>query len=74
MSKSVLSLSPQQMVMQLLQNNKNNPLAQQMIAMMNGGDARGLEQMARNIAQQRGLDFDTEFGKFKKAYGLDKGQ
>jgi hypothetical protein len=33
--------------------------------MAQNGDAKGVETFARNICKQRGLDFDTEFNKFK---------
>ena len=33
-------------------------------------DTAGLEQLARNLCQQRGIDFDSEFKKFKDTFGL----
>lgn len=40
------------LVMQLLQNSpqaKNNPMAQQLIQLLNSGDEKGIEQMAKNL-------------------------
>lgn len=34
------------------------------------GQTKEIEQIARNILAQRGLDFDTEFNKFKNQYGF----
>ena len=50
--------------------NINNPILNNVISMaQNGeaqnGDTKGVETFARNICKQRGLDFDTEFNKFK---------
>ena len=43
----------------------NNPILNNVIAMAQNGDTKGVENFARNICKQRGLDFDTEFNKFK---------
>jgi hypothetical protein len=38
--------------------------------MARNNDEKGIEQVARNLCAQRGLDFDTEFAKFKQQFGL----
>ena len=43
----------------------NNPILNNVITMAQNGDTKGVETFARNICKQRGLDFDTEFNKFK---------
>ena len=45
--------------------NINNPILNNVISMAKNGDTKGVENFARNICKQRGLDFDTEFNKFK---------
>ena len=45
--------------------NVNNPVLNNVITMAKKGDTKGVETFARNICEQRGLDFDTEFNKFK---------
>ena len=45
--------------------NINNPILNNVISMAQNGDTKGVETFARNICKQRGLDFDTEFNKFK---------
>ena len=45
--------------------NVNNPILSNVIDMAQKGDTAGVENFARNICKQRGIDFDTEFGKFK---------
>lgn len=43
----------------------NNPILNNVITMAQNGDTKGVETFARNICKQKGLDFDTEFSKFK---------
>ena len=45
--------------------NINNPILNNVITMAQNGDTKGVENFARNICKQKGLDFDTEFNKFK---------
>lgn len=63
--------NPQQLVMNLLQQRMGNtPMGQNLLAMAKNNDEKGIEQVARNLCAQRGLDFDTEFAKFKQQLGL----
>jgi hypothetical protein len=45
--------------------NIQNPILGNVISMAQNGDTKGVENFARNICKQRGLDFDSEFEKFK---------
>lgn len=60
-------MNPQQLVMQILQQN-NNPILQNANTLAQNGDMRALEQLARNLSQQRGLDFDKEFANFRNYF------
>lgn len=55
--------NPQQTVMQLLSNN-TNPMAQSVLKMAQNGDTKGIEDFARNVCKERGVDFDKEFTEF----------
>lgn len=58
--------NPQQLVMNILQQqSQNNPILSNAINLAQGGNASELETLARNLAAQRGLDFDKEFANFK---------
>lgn len=58
--------NPQQLVMGLLQQQgQNNPILNNAVKMAQGGNTSGLQMLARNLAAQRGLDFDKEFANFK---------
>ena len=63
--------NPQQMVINMLQQQAGNtPMGKNLLAMARNNDSKGIEQIARNLCQQRGLDFDTEFAAFKQQIGL----
>lgn len=61
--------NPQQLVMSILQQqNNNNPIVQNAVNLAQNGDITALRSLAQNLAAQKGLDFDTEFAKFKKSF------
>lgn len=61
--------NPQQLIMNMLQNQgQNNPILQNAAMLAQNGNASGLEMLARNLAEQRGLDFDKEFANFKSYF------
>lgn len=63
--------NPQQMLMNMLQQQAgNSPLGQNLLTMAKNNDGKGIEQVARNLCAQRGLDFDKEFAAFKQQLGL----
>ncbi len=58
--------NPQQLVMSILQQkSQNNPVLQNALHLAQNGNTSELENLARNLAAQRGLDFDKEFSNFK---------
>lgn len=63
--------NPQQMVMNMLQNmGGNNPMMANVLSMAQSGNAKQIEQFARNICKERGVSFDDEFAKFRRQTGL----
>ena len=68
--KVVKQGNPQAFVMNVLQQDaqKGNSIAVNLIQMINSGDSRGIEQVARNIAKEKGIDFDKEFNSFKQMF------
>lgn len=63
--------NPQRLMMNMLQKQvSNNPIGQNLLKMAQNNDGKGIEQVARNLCAQRGLDFDTEFAAFKRQLGL----
>ena len=49
---------------------KVTPMGDNLISMARSGNKAGIEQVARNMMAQRGLDFDKEFNAFRQRYGL----
>ena len=63
--------NPQQMIINILQQQAgNSPIGQNLLTMAQNNDGKGIEQVARNLCAQRGLDFDKEFAAFKQQIGL----
>lgn len=61
--------NPQQLVMSVLnQRAQSNPMFANMLTLANKNDTAGLEQIARNLAKERGMDFDKEFANFKQIF------
>ena len=66
--------SPQQFLQSMMGNSKimQNPMARNIIDMAQKGDVEGIEQMGRNIAKEKGIDFDKAFSDFKKQFPIEK--
>ena len=66
--------NPQQLMLNIMQNNmSSSPLGANLISLAKQGNTAEIEKIARNIAQQRGIDFDKEFSNFVKSLGLTNG-
>jgi hypothetical protein len=46
----------------------NNPMAKNVVDMARNGNISGIETFGRNIAKERGVDFDTAFQNFKAQF------
>lgn len=55
--------SPKEMVLKMLGQN-SNPMINNLIQMAEKGDSKGIENFARNIFKDKGMDFDKEFSNF----------
>ena len=63
--------NPEQLAMTLLQQRMgNNPMGQNLLALVQQGRTGDIEQFARNLAAEQGIDFDTEFASFKEMLGF----
>lgn len=57
--------NPKQVALQLIQSNfSNDPLAQNLLAMGQRGDIKGLEEFAMQYFNQQGRDFNLEMNNF----------
>lgn len=63
--------SPKDLVMQQLSGDMGtSPMGKNLLDLAQRGDYSSLEQIARNIVQGQGKDFDQEFNAFKRQLGL----
>ena len=62
--------NPQQLLMHVLEQQLNNPMANNLLYLAKNNRTADIEQIARNISQQRGIDFDKEFNAFRNNLGL----
>ncbi len=63
--------NPQQFLINMLeQQSGGNPMFANLITLAKNNDTQSIEQIARNILKERGLDFDKEFADFRNQFGL----
>lgn len=61
--------NPQQLILNILQQQgQNNPIISNAVNMAQNGNTSGLQMLARNLAAQRGLDFDKELTNLKNQF------
>ena len=56
-------MNPMQIIQHLMSKN-TNPMFTNVIKMAQEGNREGVEQFARNICKEKGIDFDKEFKTF----------
>lgn len=65
--------NPQQLMLNILENNMSGtPLGDNLLNMAKQGNSVGIEQIVRNLAKARGIDFDKEFPAFVQSLGLNQ--
>ena len=63
--------NPEQFVMMMLQNGaKNNPVFANILQLAQNKNYKGIENVVKNLAKQRGIDFDKEFNNFRQTLGF----
>lgn len=63
--------NPQQLVLGMMeQQMSGNPMGENLINLAKQGDSASIEQIVRNIAQSKGINFDQEFASFRQMLGL----
>ena len=62
---------PEQITMNIVESKmKGTPMGDNLIRLAREGNGAEIERIVRNLYAQRGMDFDKEFAKFKKQFGL----
>lgn len=60
------SRNPQQLVIDTMKKyGGNNPMISNLISLAESNDTKEIEQFARNICAENGVDYDKEFLKFE---------
>ena len=63
--------NPQQLMLSILETQySSSPLGQNLLMLAKNNQTQEIEQIARNLYQQQGKDFDKEFEEFKRRMGL----
>lgn len=56
--------NPQQFVMNMMGENIQNPIIKQLMGMAKEGKTKEVENFARNLCKEKGMDFDKDFSSF----------
>lgn len=61
---------PQQFLQQIMSNNQlmSNPMMKNTMQMAQKGNMQGIEQMARNLCKEKGLNADDVFNQIKSRF------
>lgn len=63
--------NPEQAVVNLLkEKGQSNPMLANLASLAEQGKTKDMETIVRNIAKERGVDFDKEFNSFKQMFKL----
>ena len=70
--KMMKSGNPQQFMQQIMGNSQimSNPIMKNTMQMAQNGDMKGVEQMARNLCKEKGLDADEMFNQLKNSLNM----
>ena len=63
--------NPQAFIQQMMNNSQimQNPMAKNAMEMAQNGNMQGIEQMARNLCKEKGLNADDVFNQIKSRFG-----
>ena len=63
--------NPQQMIMNMMKSQAGtNPVMNNALQMMEKGDNAGLENLARNLCSEKGINADEAFNQIKGQFGM----
>lgn len=63
--------NPQQFIQQMMNNSQvmQNPLARNAMEMVQNGDSKGIEKMARNLCKEKGVNPDDMIKQMQSQFG-----
>ena len=63
--------NPQELVLNYLQSQMGNtPMGQNLLQLAKQNNTQAIEQIVRNMCQQKGINYDEQFKLFKQRLGL----
>lgn len=63
--------NPQQLMLSVLEGQMGGtPMGANLLNLARNGKTKEIEQIARNLSQQQGIDFDKEFAAFRRMLGI----
>ena len=64
--------SPQQFLQQMMGNRQmmSNPIIKNALWMVQSGDAKGIEKLARNLCKEKGIEVDDFVSQIKQNIGI----
>ena len=64
--------NPQQFLQQVMDDSQmmQNPMIKNTVQMAQNGDAKGIEQLARNLCKEKGINADDMFNQMKNKFGM----
>lgn len=65
--------NPQQFIQGMMNNNQamQNPILKNALEMAQKGDKQGVEKLARNLCNEKGINPDEAIGKIKSQFGIN---
>lgn len=68
----MMGSNPQQLVQQMMSNNQvmSNPMIQNAMSMAQSGNSKGIEQMARNLCKEKGINPDDVMKQIRSNFGI----
>ena len=68
----MMKAGPQQFIQQIIGNNKimSNPIMKNALGMVQSGNMKGVEKLARNLCKEKGIQVDDFVSQIKQNIGL----
>lgn len=65
------SSNPEQFILDIIsKNSQGNPVFSNIVNLAKDGKYDEIEKIARNMAKEKGMDFDKEYTDFKQMFGV----
>lgn len=68
----MMKAGPQQFMQQMMSNNQvmSNPMIKNAMSMAQSGNSKGIEQMARNLCKEKGINPDDVMKQIRSNFGI----